>query len=81
MPDQVEIDRYRWWDGTQLMAVLLHRLSGGRPVRITREDVEAVNGGTTHPVVFTVQDDGRVMELHIRLPGELFATDDNTVKN
>jgi hypothetical protein len=68
--------RNRWLDGSQVMAVLLDRLSGGKPVRITREDVERVNGGTTHPVVFTIHEGGEVLELHNQLPNEPFTSDD-----
>ena len=71
----------RWLDGTQIMAVLLDRLSGGKPVRVTRADVERVNGGTTHPVVFTLHGDGEAVEIHNQLPGEKFAVDAATVKN
>jgi hypothetical protein len=71
--------RNRWLEGTQVMAVLLDRLSGGRPVKVTRADVERINGGTTHPVVFTIHEGGEVLELHNQLPGEPFAVGGNPV--
>lgn len=74
-------DLGRWLDGTQMLGVLLRRFANGGPVKITKEEVEAARFGTTHPVVFTIQPGGTVCELHVQLPGEKFAVDDETTVN
>lgn len=67
------MDHNRWLGGTQLLGVLLNRFSGGRPITITKADVEAANFGTTHPVVFTIHEGGERIDLHVALPGERFS--------
>ena len=71
MSDNIEVGD--WLNGTQLLGVLLRRFSGGRPITITKADVEAEKFGTTHPVVFTIHEGGKTMDLHVALPGEKFS--------
>ena len=47
-------------DGTQLLAILIRRLNERGEVRISREEVEAAQFGTTHPVLFQMLNDDLV---------------------
>jgi hypothetical protein len=66
-------DTARWLDGTQMLGVLLLRFANGRPVTVTKADVEAAKFNTTHPVVFTIHEGGERCDLHVALPGEKFS--------
>jgi hypothetical protein len=66
-------DRFRWTEGTQVLAVLLRRFANGGPVTVTQAEVEAEKFNTTHPVVFTIHEGGEKLDLHVELPGELFS--------
>lgn len=46
----------KWMQGSQLLAVLMERFAPGQVIEITRADVEALSFGTSHPVVFTLED-------------------------
>lgn len=71
MSDNIEVGK--WLQGTQLLGVLLKRYADGKPITITKADVQAANFNTTHPVVFTIHDGGERIDLHVAVPGEKFS--------
>lgn len=54
--------------GTAVLGVLLERLAGGQEVVVRRSDVEAAQFGTSHPVVFSLADDGEALVMKVQRP-------------
>lgn len=54
--------------GTVVLGVLLERIAGGQEVVVSRADVEKAAFGTTHPVEFTLADDGETLVMRVRRP-------------
>jgi hypothetical protein len=61
--EQAEIAEKWMVNGTQILAIVLKRLSGDQPVTITREELEAEFFKSSHPVVFDIMEDRVVMTV------------------
>jgi hypothetical protein len=57
-----------WLDGTVCIATLMERFAKGETLTITRDEVEKLDFGTTHPVMFEMVDENTI-RLRVDRPG------------
>ncbi len=62
----------QWFDGTTLLAVMMERYAKGEAITITREEVEAMNFGTSMPIMFEIaSQDGNSVRIKVVRRGDI----------